>query len=317
MMEKDCEVMDKGANAEEPPLSNNLIASRLEEAADLLEIQGANPYRIRAYRTAGKLLHGLKEDVSAILQREGVPGLEQLPGIGPSLGRSIERLTITGKFALLERLHGRPEAESLFATVAGIGAGLATEIHEQLGIETLQELQIAACDGRLAEVPGMGLKRVRAVQEALAGRFKHSFEIPRQNKRKSSLSNEPDVSEILDVDREYRQKSEQRRLPRISPKHFNPTNEAWLPVLHTERWTRHYTALYSNTARAHELGTIRDWVIIYRDDHEGDGQWTVITASFGENAGQRIVRGRERECSEYYASTHPSEGCSDLVGELE
>lgn len=301
MMEKDCEIVDKRIDAEDLPLSNDLIASRLEETADLLEVQGANPYRIRAYRGAGELLHRLNEKVSTILEREGVPGLERLPGIGPSLARTIERLAVTGKFALLEKLHGRPEAESLFVTVAGIGVGLATEIHEHLGIETLPELAIAASDGRLAEVPGMGSKRVRAVQEALAGRLMRSPSVPR-NKRRSTLSDEPDVSEILDVDREYREKSRQHRLPRISPKHFNPTNEAWLPVLHTERWTRHYTALYSNTARAHELGTIRDWVIIYRDDHEGDGQWTVITASFGENAGKRIVRGRERECSEYYKS---------------
>jgi putative hydrolase len=62
----------------------------------------------------------------------------------------------------------------------------------------------------------------------------------------------------------------------------------------------HYTALYSNTARAHELDMIHDWVVIYRDDQDGDGQWTVITSQFGPLRGKRIVRGREDECRHYY-----------------
>ena len=105
------------------------------------------------------------------------------------------------------------------------------------------------------------------------------------------------MAELLDVDREYRERARKKSLPLITPRRFNPTHEAWLPVLHTERGERHYTALFSNTARAHELGTLRDWVVIYRDDKRGDGQWTVVTSRFGPLAGQRIVRGRERECA--------------------
>ena len=91
-------------------------------------------------------------------------------------------------------------------------------------------------------------------------------------------------------------------LPRIAPRRFNPTREAWLPVLHTERAGRHYTALYSNTARAHELGTTHDWVVIYLDDHDHHGRWTVITSAFGALRGRRIVRGREHECAAHYAA---------------
>ena len=75
--------------------------------------------------------------------------------------------------------------------------------------------------------------------------------------------------------------AKQGKLPRIAPRRFNPTGDAWLPVLHTQRDGRHYTALYSNTARAHELGTTHDWVVIYRDDDQHSGSWTAITASFG------------------------------------
>ncbi len=94
-----------------------------------------------------------------------------------------------------------------------------------------------------------------------------------------------------------------RRKPRQGPRYrpwetpepFNPTHIAWLPILHTRRGARHYTALYSNTARAHELGATNDWVVIYRDDHRGGGQWTVVTAQHGARRGQRIVMGRDEE----------------------
>jgi putative hydrolase len=108
------------------------------------------------------------------------------------------------------------------------------------------------------------------------------------------------VDVLLDVDREYRAKAAADRLPRIAPKRFNPQGEAWLPVLHTQRGKHDYTALFSNTARAHELGTTHDWVVIYRDDADGAGQWTVVTAWFGALQGQRVVRGREAECEAHY-----------------
>ena len=53
------------------------------------------------------------------------------------------------------------------------------------------------------------------------------------------------------------------KLATIAPRRFNPTGESWLPVLHTSRGDWHVTALYSNTARAHELGRTRDWVVLY------------------------------------------------------
>ena len=108
------------------------------------------------------------------------------------------------------------------------------------------------------------------------------------------------VSELLDVDAEYRRLAARGKLPKIAPSRFNPTSTAWLPILHTHRGDRHYTALFSNTARAHQLNTTKDWVVIYRDDPHSHGRWTVITSQFGELSGWRIIRGRERECSEYY-----------------
>jgi hypothetical protein len=107
---------------------------------------------------------------------------------------------------------------------------------------------------------------------------------------------------LLDVDAEYRRKSARGELALITPRRFNPEGEAWLPVLHTERDGWHFTALYSNTARAHELGRTRDWVVVYYyDDDHREYQCTVVTEFRGPLRAKRVVRGRELECRNLYA----------------
>jgi hypothetical protein len=282
-------------------LSNDEIAERLDDTAELLEAQRANEFRVRAYRNAAITVRNLKQPVEKILESEGPASLRDLPGIGHALSRALEQLALTGRLSLLERLRGDIRPERVFETVAGIGRKMAERIHDELGIETLPELEAAAYDGRLERVPGMGIKRVRAVRESLAGRFRRRPHIPESPGRRQAHAETP-VAELLDIDREYRDKAAADRLFRIAPRRFNPTGEAWLPILHTHRDERHYTALYSNTARAHEFGMTRDWVVIYRDDAGADGRWTVVTSQFGPLKGRRIVRGRERECAEFHAA---------------
>jgi hypothetical protein len=280
------------------PLTNSAIAQRLDETAELLEAQGANTFRVRAYRNAAETIRHVPMPVHRLLADEGMIGLTKLPGIGRSLARAAEQLAMTGGLPLLEQLRGDVRPGHVFSTVAGIGPKLAERIHDELGIETLAELEAAAYDGRLARVEGMGVKRLRAVREALAGRFRRRPRIPEAT-RHAHAADEPPVEELLDIDREYREKAAADRLLRIAPRRFNPTGQAWLPILHTHRGDRHYTALYSNTARAHESQMIKDWVVIYRDDKGGDGTWTVVTSQFGVLQGRRIVRGREAECAEF------------------
>jgi hypothetical protein len=113
----------------------------------------------------------------------------------------------------------------------------------------------------------------------------------------------PSVAVLLDVDREYRDKAAAGTLPTIAPRRFNPKNESWLPILHTERDEWHFTALFSNTGRAHDLGRTRDWVVIYfYNDHHEEGQHTIVTETRGPLVGSRVVRGREDECRDFYAS---------------
>jgi predicted flap endonuclease-1-like 5' DNA nuclease len=281
-----------------PEPTNEWIAAELDEVAELLEAQAANPFRVRAYRRAAQTLRALPQPVIEVLRAGGESGLRELEGIGPSLARSIAELVHAGRLALLERLRGGAGPEEALATVGGIGPELAHRIHETLGIDSLYALEAAAHDGRLETVAGMGPARVRAVREALAGRFLRRAGFPAAPGPAVSASTP--VADLLDVDREYRERAAAGTLPRIAPRRFNPAHEAWLAVLHTERSGRQYTALYSNTARAHQLGTTHDWVVIYLDDADARGQWTVVTARRGALEGRRVVRGHESECAELY-----------------
>jgi putative hydrolase len=273
---------------------NKIIAERLREAASLLEQQQANRFRVAAYRKAADTIESLLRDVSFIFRTEGFQGLTSLPGVGLQIGGSIAEMIRTGRWIQLERLRGTLDPEALFSKVPGIGPKLARRVLDELHVDTLEGLEVAAHDGRLDRLPGFGARRVAMVRTALAemlGRGRHRYR-PRQ---------EPTVDVLLDVDREYREKAAAKQLRLIAPKRFNPKNEAWLPVLYTERGQWQFTALYSNTSLAHSLGRTQDWVVIYfQSDSYAEGQRTIVTETQGPIKGRRVVRGRENECAEHY-----------------
>ena len=274
---------------------NFRIARRLEEVAQILESQGGNPFRVQAYRHAAETLRHLTRPAEEIFRLEGEPGLRKLPGIGERLARAIATLLITGKLPMLDRLRGESESGALLASVPGIGKSLAARLHRELGIDTLEQLETAAHDGRLRDIAGIGDKRVTGIIDSLSARLGRvrPLRVTRKNVQ-------PSIAEILDVDREYREKATASALPTIAPRRFNPNRDAWLPILHSKRGDRHYMALFSNTARAHQMGKTRDWVVLYYDGRDGEQQCTVITSQRGPLTGKRIVRGRESECLEYY-----------------
>ncbi len=276
---------------------NNEIAERLEEVAAILEEQRANPFRVGAYRRAAATVRHCARPMSDIVAREGIEGLRELPGIGESLSRSIHQLVTSGRLPMLDRLRGEGDPVALLASVPGIGRRLAERLHAELAIDSLEELEAAAHDGRLREIAGFGEKRIAGIRDTLATRLGRV-----RLQTAAAPAEPPAVAEILDVDREYRTMASEDVLPRIAPRRFNPTGEAWLPILHTMRGERHYTALFSNTARAHQMEKTRDWVVIYYDGGAGERQCTVITAERGPMEGRRIVRGREGECAALYFS---------------
>lgn len=273
---------------------NRQVAERLDEMGRLLEEQAANRFRVAAYRRGAEAVRQLARPVTELVAEEGLEGLDAVPGIGPRLARIIRDLVTTGRSPVLERLRGESDPVALLATVPGLGPKLAERIHEQLGIGTLEALEQAAHDGRLGQVPGLGPRRLEAVRQSLAAR------LARTRPRPPAGPAEPPVAELLAVDREYRRGADRGELRRIAPRRFNPTGEAWLPVLHTSRGPREYTALFSNTALAHRLGRTHDWVVIYHDGAGPEHQDTIVTAGRGPLEGRRIVRGRERECLDLY-----------------
>jgi hypothetical protein len=183
------------------------------------------------------------------------------------------------------------------ATIPGIGPTLATRLHDVLDVHTVEDLEAAAHDGRLARVPGFGARRLRGVVETLAGRLG-----PRPRPAPPPRPPLP-IAELLDVDREYREKAADGLLIRIAPHRFNPEHRSWLPVLRTRRGGAQYTALFSNTARAHALGKTDDWVVLYGDDGLAEREATVVTETAGPLAGRRVVRGREAECAAHHGTS--------------
>lgn len=276
------------------PVTNAFVADRLARVATLLEAQGANPFRVRAYRNAAATVQALDRPVSGILADEGLEGLDRLPGIGRGLAASIRELVATRRLALLDRLLGEHDPIALLTSVPGIGARLARRLHAELDVDSLESLEAAVYDGRLRQLGGFGEKRIAAVRDTLATRLA-SRRLPA-----GAPPPPPPVAEVLDVDAEYRARVAEGTLHRITPRRLNPSGRPWLPVLHTDRGARHYTAIYSNTPRAHALGKTDDWVVVYSDGDAGERQATVVTETRGALRGRRIVRGREAECAAYY-----------------
>ncbi len=277
---------------------NDEIAKNLREIADLLEQQQANPFRVNAYRRAANTIESLNQPLKEIVAKQGIVGLTTLHGIGEGIARSIYEYVATGKMSRLEALRGENDPISLFKQIPGVGSSLAKEIYEQLHIDTLEALEIAACNGRLEKLPNIGKNRVESIQawlNTVLGKRRYQL-------LTTKPIQEPSVSMLLEIDHRYRKAAEQNKLPTIAPKRFNPTDKAWLPILHISRGEWHFTAVYSNTLRAHQLGRTHDWVVIYYyDKHHHEGQNTVVTETRGNLIGKRVVRGREMECQEYYS----------------
>jgi len=134
-------------------MENLEIARIFEEVADLLEIQDANPFRVRAYRNASRTLQTLSSPVASLIQK-GEP-LDGLPGIGKDLAGKIREIVETGQLALLAELTATmPESVVEMMRIPGLGPKRAKQVYELLGVKTLAELEEAARSGRLRTLKG-------------------------------------------------------------------------------------------------------------------------------------------------------------------
>lgn len=274
------------------PTVNLHIAGKLRDYADLLVSQGESGFRSRAYFRASEFIAAFAHPLDEILVRDGRAGLVALPTVGTGIAGAIAEMLTTGHWSQLERLRGELAPEALFRTIPGIGPKLARRLAEEGQLESLEDLEHALHLGGLA-VKGLGSRRRRMIAAALAERLGRPAFL---------LGGEitgPPVSVFLRVDKMYRERAAAGELRKIAPKRFNPTGEAWLPVMHARHDGWHFTALYSNSRLAHALKKTADWVVIhYQRDGAPAGRVTVVTASRGPMAGHRIVRGREGEQDE-------------------
>jgi DNA polymerase (family 10) len=278
-------------------MTNRRIADVLEQVAGLLEEQGADVHRVRSWRMGAQGVREHPEEMGDVFRDRGRDGLEAVPHIGRHLSAVIIELLRTGRSAALDRLRGESTPADRFARLPGVGRELGERIHHELGIETLEELELAAHDGSLRTVPGFGPRRVAAVRDILAGRLAH-----RQAQGAADEPSEPPpVGVLLEIDRAYRTRAAAGELKKVAPRRFNPGGEAWLPMMHETQGGWSFTALHSNTALAHRLRKTRDWVVVYyHQPGRDEGRATIVTETVGALRGRRVVRGRERECASHY-----------------
>jgi len=139
------------------PVYNSDVADTFNAVADLLEIEGANQYRVRAYRNAARTISTLSRSVSEMV--EAGEDLTNLPGIGEDLAGKIEEIVRTGDLKQLEKVEQRtPPALARMLDVAGLGPKRVQTIYENLGVTTMEELHEAAEQGKIRDLHGLGEK---------------------------------------------------------------------------------------------------------------------------------------------------------------
>jgi DNA polymerase (family 10) len=148
------------------PIHNADIAAIFEEIADRLEIQGENPFRVRAYRNAARTLMEFPEEMRDILARGSE--LPKLPGIGTDLAAKIREIVTTGRSGFLERLRREmPPTVTELLKIPGLGPKRVKTLYHDLDIATVEQLYRAARDGRIRALPGFGAKTEQKILEAV------------------------------------------------------------------------------------------------------------------------------------------------------
>src|SRR5574341_1250201 len=138
-------------------MENIELARVFSDVADLLEIQGAIVFRIRAYRNAARVVETLPAPAESIIREKGEAALVELPGIGKDLAAKIHEIVETGRLGLLEELKKQlPEGLLQMMHLPGVGPKRAKLVYEKLGVKTLDALEKAAREGKLQEIKGFG-----------------------------------------------------------------------------------------------------------------------------------------------------------------
>ncbi len=160
-------------------MENKSIADIFTEIADILEIQGENPFRVRSYRNAARTIGDMGQSVQAMV--DAGRNLEEIPGIGKSIHEKIEEMISTGRCRFLEELRAKvPPGLTELLKLEGLGPKKVRLLYDELGLDSVDRLEKAAQAGKLQDLPGMGLKTEEKVLKSIEhyragmGRFKLS-----------------------------------------------------------------------------------------------------------------------------------------------
>jgi DNA polymerase (family 10) len=149
-------------------MDKDQVAQILTDIAVLLELKGENPFKSRAYVNAARALENLTEPLAKIVAENR---LEDIPGVGDALQKKITELVTTGKLAYYEELKAAtPPGLVAMLDIPGVGPKKIKAIHEELGIETVEQLEAACQDGRVAQLKGFGEKTAVKIREGIQRR---------------------------------------------------------------------------------------------------------------------------------------------------
>lgn len=160
-------------------MENKAVADVFTEIADILDIQGENPFRIRSYRNAARTIEDMSQSLEALVKSGKRP--EEIPGIGKSISEKIGEILSTGKSHFLEELRAKnPPGLTELLKLEGLGPKKVKVLYDELRVDSVDRLEKAAQAGRLRDLPGMGLKTEEKILKSIEtyrsgmGRFKLS-----------------------------------------------------------------------------------------------------------------------------------------------
>ena len=149
-------------------MDNEAIARRFYRLAGLMEIRGDDPFRLRSYRNAAEAIEVWPTPLKEIAEKEGVAGLQEIPGVGKAIAGKVIELLEKGTFDAWERLTTEtPESVLDLTDVPGIGPKTAALLHQRFKVSSLTDLKTFVSSGGLDMVDGIGPKTAEKIKEAL------------------------------------------------------------------------------------------------------------------------------------------------------
>lgn len=149
-------------------MDNEAIAERFNRLADLMELRGDDPFRIRSYRNAADMIETWPVEVESIARDQGAKGLQELPGIGKAISGKIVELVEKGTFDAWEKLTAEtPETVLDLLRVSGVGRKTAATLHQKFKIVSIDDLKKFVAGGGLELVDGIGEKSAERIRKSL------------------------------------------------------------------------------------------------------------------------------------------------------